>query len=178
MPTSRGAGVAKKGFDYAIYRKGGGVKKYQEGGAVEDNTDMTFGQAFRKARKSGDSTFSWRGKKYTTKLKDESPKVRMTSRDMSESEREAEFPSEAVRPRPAAPASAPKSQDMPRNRFIDMLPVLQRPRIRPSTPAAKKDVEDTGTMYQKGGSVKKYATGGSVCRGMGAATKGGKYSIR
>jgi hypothetical protein len=33
-------------------------------------------------------------------------------------------------------------------------------------------------MYQKGGSVKKYATGGSVCRGMGAATKCGKYSIR
>jgi hypothetical protein len=32
--------------------------------------------------------------------------------------------------------------------------------------------------YAKGGAVKKYASGGSVCRGMGAATKGGKYKIK
>jgi hypothetical protein len=32
--TSRGAGAAKKGFDYQIYAKGGGVKKYAEGGAT------------------------------------------------------------------------------------------------------------------------------------------------
>lgn len=69
MPTSRGAGAAKKGFDYAIYRKGGGVKKL----------------------------------------------------------RKAEMPSE---------------------------------------------------IYAEDGGVKKYASGGSVCRGMGSATKGGKYTIR
>ena len=32
--TSRGAGAAKKGFDYQIYAKGGGVKKYAEGGTT------------------------------------------------------------------------------------------------------------------------------------------------
>ena len=32
--TSRGAGAAKKGFDYAVYKKGGKVKKYAEGGAT------------------------------------------------------------------------------------------------------------------------------------------------
>lgn len=32
--VSRGAGAAKKGFEYQIYAKGGGVKKYAEGGAT------------------------------------------------------------------------------------------------------------------------------------------------
>jgi hypothetical protein len=29
--------------------------------------------------------------------------------------------------------------------------------------------------YMKGGKVKKYRKGGSTCRGMGAATRGGKF---
>jgi hypothetical protein len=29
--------------------------------------------------------------------------------------------------------------------------------------------------YMKGGKVKKYSKGGSTCRGMGAATRGGKF---
>lgn len=66
MPTSRGSGAAKKGFDYAVYSKGGGLKK------------------------------------------------------------------------------KPKAEMMP----------------------------------EMGGMPKKYAEGGSVCRGMGAAVKGGKYSVR
>ncbi len=32
--TSRGAGAAKKGFDYATYKKGAKVKKYADGGAI------------------------------------------------------------------------------------------------------------------------------------------------
>ena len=39
--VSRGAGAAKKGFDYAIYKKGGKVKKYQEGGALPERDPQT-----------------------------------------------------------------------------------------------------------------------------------------
>ena len=39
--TSRGAGAAKKGFDYQIYAKGGGVKKYAEGGATRKEYGRT-----------------------------------------------------------------------------------------------------------------------------------------
>lgn len=38
---SRGAGASKKGFDYAIYKKGGKVKKYQEGGALPERDPQT-----------------------------------------------------------------------------------------------------------------------------------------
>jgi len=39
--TSRGAGATKKGFDYQIYAKGGGVKKYAEGGATRKEYGRT-----------------------------------------------------------------------------------------------------------------------------------------
>lgn len=42
------------------------AKKYEEGGKV------TFGQAFKQARQSGQRTFEYKGKKYGTRLKDES----------------------------------------------------------------------------------------------------------
>lgn len=35
MPTSRGAGSAQRGFEYKIYKKGGKVSKYAEGGEVD-----------------------------------------------------------------------------------------------------------------------------------------------
>jgi len=65
------------------------MKRYQEGGEAEGisgtagrtsttedkkprtTDDMTFGQAFRAARKEGKDTFMWRGKKYTTETKEE-----------------------------------------------------------------------------------------------------------
>lgn len=34
--TSRGAGAAQRGYNYDVYRKGGKVKKYAEGGALRD----------------------------------------------------------------------------------------------------------------------------------------------
>jgi hypothetical protein len=44
-------------------KKGGSVKKMAAGGS--------FSEAFRAARKGGGKTFTWNGKSYTTKLKEE-----------------------------------------------------------------------------------------------------------
>jgi hypothetical protein len=39
------------------------------------NADMTFKEAFAAARKEGDKTFEWRGKKYTTEMAPSKPKT-------------------------------------------------------------------------------------------------------
>lgn len=60
---------------YAI----GGPTKYMDDDSDEgmsmskrrmssDSEGMSFSEAFRAARKAGDSTFTWRGKKYTTQM--------------------------------------------------------------------------------------------------------------
>ena len=69
-------------------------KRYQEGGEAEGisgtagrmttteakkprtTDDMTFGQAFRAARKAGKKTFPWRGQEYTTETKEEQDRKR------------------------------------------------------------------------------------------------------
>jgi len=98
-------------------------KRYQEGGEAEGASgtagrsgmergagqrttdDMTFGEAFREARNAGKGTFSWRGKSYTTKTKEETPKAS----DLKEVEVTGKR-----REMPAAPArsesSAPKKK--------------------------------------------------------------------
>ena len=42
--------------------------KVEKGMNPNLNADMTFKEAFAAARKEGDKTFEWRGKKYTTEL--------------------------------------------------------------------------------------------------------------
>ena len=46
---------------------------YEEGPPAFEKP-LTFGQAFKAARKAGDGTFTWRGKKYTTELASEKKK--------------------------------------------------------------------------------------------------------
>jgi hypothetical protein len=72
-------------------KKGGKVKKYDEGGdvVIEDESERgivtpeqkqagrdtnSFGDAFKEARAAGDKTFMWKGKSYTTEVASEKPK--------------------------------------------------------------------------------------------------------
>ena len=57
--------------------QGAAVAQYKVDKGMNPNIDddMTFGNAFAMARKSGDKTFEWRGKKYTTELASEKPKA-------------------------------------------------------------------------------------------------------
>jgi hypothetical protein len=48
--------------------------KVEKGMNPNLNADMTFKEAFAAARKEGDKTFEWRGKKYTTELAPSKPK--------------------------------------------------------------------------------------------------------
>lgn len=128
MPTSRGAGVAKKGFDYAIYKKGGTTKKYAEGGEIEDR---------------------------------ETKRPMSTSEMLPTRKRRME-----MRKKVTPPPKRPSDTDVMKGIVREM---QDEERVRKA--------EMPSDLYAKGGGVKKYAKGGS-CRGMGAAVKGGKYSIK
>ncbi len=57
--------------------QGAAVAQYKVDKGMNPNIDddMTFGNAFAMARKSGDKTFEWRGKKYTTEMASEKKKA-------------------------------------------------------------------------------------------------------
>ena len=63
--------------------QGAAVAQYKVDKGMNPNIDddMTFGNAFAMARKSGDKTFEWRGKKYTTELASEKPKASVKSKE-------------------------------------------------------------------------------------------------
>ena len=125
MAKSRGAGAAQRGFEYDVYRKGGKVKKYEEGGEVD-----------REVRRPAFA------------------KEMLPTRPTSQQRRMA---------RRAPPR--PSDTDVMRDILKDM---VREERVRKA--------EMPSEIYRKGGGVK--MAGGGSCRGMGAATKGGKYTIK
>jgi hypothetical protein len=195
--VSRGAGASKKGFDYAIYKKGGKVKKYQEGGALPERDPQTGTRQY--------ASFSdWMGDLFGKKKVPASAMDETTTRAIRETERARpaaapEEDRETRRPAPGAaramlptaqrarmqrrrpaPASRggiggagidPERYATPEAEMRSMLPPrpldLTRPEYRP---------ESAYEPYRKGGVVKK--AGGGSCRGMGAAQRGGKYTIK
>lgn len=157
---------------------------------------QSFGSAFSEARKSGEKTFFWNGKKYTTATApDKAPapagepggafRSRRASSDEDfgrEGRREVSKPAEdmrASRGMNRAPVSSGRGvspgRGMPGSNSGDMPP--RRPGYklsdvdRPGT-SVRYENEDTSDMvYKKGGKVKAYAKGGSV-RGGGCEAKG------
>lgn len=193
--VSRGAGASKKGFDYAIYKKGGKVKKYQEGGALPERDPQTGTRQY--------ASFSdWMGDLFGKKKVPASAMDETTTRAIRETERARPAPEEDRETRRPAPGAAramlptaqrarmqrrrpapasrggiggagidPERYATPEAEMRSMLPPrpldLTRPEYRP---------ESAYEPYRKGGVVKK--AGGGSCRGMGAAQRGGKYTIK
>ena len=68
----------QKGAVEEYYTKKYGYNKETDGEISDDKfpaKEMSFKEAFASARKSGDKTFEWQGKKYTTELASEKPKA-------------------------------------------------------------------------------------------------------
>lgn len=220
--TSRGAGAAKKGFEYAIYKKGGSIKKYQEGGALPERDPQT---GTRQYASFGDWMKDLKREFGGKSEKAETPRV--TPKPIEEERAEAAVSADEYRrnlpierealpaPRPAAPqrrmaqraapSTRPQSPVVPsRAAPDDEMAGRSDPRLTPEQRAAAERRYGRATLdpesfmnrlrrairpeeiqgrtresmglYQKGGTVKK-AQGGS-CRGMGAAQRGGKYTIK
>jgi hypothetical protein len=99
----------------------GGPTSYADSGSA-GGSNISFKDAFREARKQGLDTFTWRGKKYTTEMKDKEDKTgaKTESRKMSSEEFVKEYeksaPSGRMRqeayyranPEPSAEAVSPE----------------------------------------------------------------------
>jgi hypothetical protein len=154
----------------------------QKGGSGSYDEDapkkMSFKQAFASARKGGEKTFEWNGKKYHTRTKEDEAKAK---------------------PKAAAPKEDPKpkvdavSRHREVKRGLDALkagaPATRGPISKaysgdgmPSAPAMPKGRMASGPItdeeYKKGGSVKKYAQGGSVSGRADGIAKKGKTSCK
>ena len=228
--TSRGAGAAQRGYDYDVYRKGGKVKKYAEGGKTVKEYGMSRGT---------ESMPEWDVPQYSFsdlfgRKKTEAPTPKPISEERQEgidAAKEAGY-REPIRakaedlPAPSRPTPSqqrrraamtpPPSRAAPVNLLTgeDELGGRSDLRLNPAQRAAAErrygratldpdsfmnrmrrainpDAmqgrirESSGLARAKGGTIPKYAKGGKVkmasggsCRGMGAATKGGKYTIK
>ena len=176
--TSRGAGAAKKGFDYAVYKKGGKVRKYADGGGIDrthETRAMRFSDLF--------------GRKKPADAMDETNMKAAREVERARSEEPAKPPKEDVTggvsplqggdtaPRPTAPQRRMRRRipmpPPPRPSDTDVMRDVVRDKAREER---TRKAEMPSEIYQKGGGVK--MAGGGSCRGMGAAQRGGKYTIK
>lgn len=68
------------------------VKRYDDGGDVEEGTGAqyeSFGDAFKRNRASGEKTFEYKGKKYTTETAED--KAKSKAKEDSERERQSKM---------------------------------------------------------------------------------------
>ena len=195
--TSRGAGAAKKGFDYAIYKKGGKVKKYADGGALRDKETGDYVRDPLTGTRQYASFGDLMGDLFGKKKVPASAMDETTTRAIRETERARPAPEEDRETRRPAPGAAramlPTAQRarMQRRRpagpgFLPSDEAVTGPRRsllpRPMTPEERyyeqpdRSANPESAYYRKGGGVK--MAGGGSCRGMGAAQRGGKYTIK
>lgn len=217
--TSRGAGAAQRGYDYDVYRKGGKVKKYAEGGKTVKEYGMSRGTEsmpeWDVPQYSFSDLFGKKKKAQETKPTAVEKPALETPKSDDRGETYGGVPVfQGVEPEPS-PARAPRRSSGPsvqRRRMelrrsvseaADQPPggsaapispdVSQPPggsagsgRRRRQEPEVMRNLRravhgadyarELESRYAKGGGVK--MAGGGTCRGMGAATKGGKYTIK
>jgi hypothetical protein len=133
-----------------------------------------FGKAFRAARSSGDKTFTFNGKKYTTEMapaeqKSVGGKPKMgeyVPRD-SDTRKGEIMTSKNAKPRDEYVRSGQKSFDTERE------PEAAASTNKPGTNISYENTDTSDMSMKRGGKVKKMASGGSASsRADGIATKG------
>ena len=133
-----------------------------------------FGKAFREARASGDKTFTFNGKKYTTEMAPEEqksvggkPKLdKYVPRD-SDTRKGEIMTSKNAKPRDEYVRSGQKSFDTERE------PEALASPNKPGTNISYENTATSDMSMKRGGAVKKMASGGSASsRADGIATKG------
>lgn len=131
-----------------------------------------FGKAFREARASGDKTFTFNGKKYTTELAEDKRKKEMSAakdRAMQDENKPAGYTGQDMRGE--TDTSAYKARREP-NALSEV--------TKPGTNTNYENTDVSDMSMKRGGAVKKmnmggmgYAKGGSASsRADGIATKG------
>ena len=140
---------------------------------AEEPKKQSFGQAFAAARKAGDKTFMFGGKKYTTETKGEAKKPTATPK--------AEPPKATTAPKTEAPKAYEPTRMTPAEKLRKLraeLPEQKKPDIKPDAAPEKGSPLDKARRLVRGLRVPErtsYKSGGSVSasrRADGCATKG------
>jgi len=181
-----------------VKAKGSKVKKFAEGGEIDNDfgamnegpagddsytpapkaEPKTRGEAFRAARAAGDKTFEFEGKKYTTEL----AKPKSAAKEEAPKFASAKSPGIMQRMRDADAAMVKSAQAKTRQGNADLGSANAGPsgtggrltgdRMSPAYGQGRVN-PDTLLPMKKGGSVKKFASGGSVSsRADGCAQRG------
>lgn len=139
----------------------GGKAGYEESPPdFEAPKKKSFAEAFREARKAGDSTFTWQGKKYTTELKEKKkPKEeeKTAARKMSTEEFAANMNARLGSEDKILPDSF-----MPRQ--------TKYPKLEPRSKAAKTDEDTAREMYS---GISRYRDTDSVYENLAKGRKPG-----
>jgi hypothetical protein len=122
-------------------------------------------------------------------------KMNQAKKDFMSAEQRKSPPRSSAPVEKSYPTSAPASSKRPQARAEPMRPKARPARIEQEAAeasavergnrAAKRRAEQEDILpggmstgvYNKGGKVKKMASGGNVCRGMGAAKRGGNFVV-
>jgi hypothetical protein len=140
-----------------------------------------FQQAFADARKSGDKTFEFNGKQYTTQLKEEAPAAKTSASKTSASKAgPSATPSAGSQMGPGSSSTkdtAPAKKESQGSMSIGDTDYAKSVRASQADGESgflgKRMREAMGSSYKKGGSVKKMAKGGSASsRADGCAQRG------
>lgn len=135
--------------------------------------DISFGEAFRRARESGLDTFMFKGKKFTTALAPSNKTSAKSAAEAATRRRQGqEMAATAAFPKERMTGSAETMTDDPRSN------AYFQGRVNPKTLLPM----GADSAMKKGGKVKCYAKGGSVSsassRADGCASKGKtKYKV-
>lgn len=174
-------------------KNGGKVRRFNDGGKVPGMTsyaesgsaggsNISFKDAFKEARKAGLDTFTWRGKKYTTELKeDKKPKEKTSPRQMSSDEFGANmnarlgsedkilsdsFKSKSTRDGSSdfkeRPKAAKTDKDTAREMYSGLSKYRNSESVFENLAKGRKPGYRATPGYDKGGTVKKYARGGGI----------------
>jgi hypothetical protein len=173
-------------------------ERTDEGVSVKKSGGQSFNDAFREARKAGLKTFKWRGGTYGTKLAGEDAPAKKSApaaeKEKPESDSDSAPTRRAAAPKGKLPRGYRPSVNAPtygervsspfRRLGGDLFGLRGQEDIMRRTGVSRNEARDIakkadrirdsewrGSSYKKGGSVKKYAKGGSV-RGGGCEMKG------
>jgi hypothetical protein len=102
------------------------AKKPEEGGKVEE---LSFGEAFNRAKKQGKKTFTWEGKSYTTETAEEKGKLTQIDHpipDPSSDEYKDDPDNNGGDKWPPKPPKPPKPSDVAKDKLIAILKELAK----------------------------------------------------
>lgn len=144
-----------KGFGSRGFGSKKRMRKFEEGGPTDyaesgsaGGTNISFGAAFRAARKQGLKTFTWRGKEYTTDTKEDKAKPKAEAKTSSRQAEPEEFAAQ-MNMRLADQGKILPDSYMPKNSLRGKYPELDRVAKGPKTRGGRRSGSSDSETSEK-----------------------------